>query len=82
LLAKLNYFLVVVSFFVVSIAIFEESAAILLESALILDESAAVLVESALAFSAELLQEAIAPIAAIAITNINFFICDCFLTLN
>lgn len=80
MLAILNYFLVVVSFFVESAAILEESALIFEESALILEESADILaLESAAALSElELLQEARAPIEAIAITNINFFICDCF----
>jgi hypothetical protein len=69
-----------VSFFDVSAAILEESALILEESALILEEST--FAESEAAFSElELLQAAKEPIAAIAITNINFFICDCVLTL-
>jgi len=71
----------------VSAIILEESAAILEESAAILEESAITLEESAI-FEAvesdaalselELLQAAKAAIAA---TNKNFFICDCFLRL-
>jgi hypothetical protein len=76
-----NYF-----FLVVSAAILLESAAILLESADILEESALTAEESvltaeesaALASALELLQAAKAAIAA---TNKNFFICDCFLRL-
>jgi hypothetical protein len=66
-----NYF-----FLVVSAAILLESADILEESADILEESVLTAEESAVLASAlELLQAAKAAIAA---TNKNFFICDCF----
>jgi hypothetical protein len=63
-----------------SAATLEESAAILEESALTLEESAALTAEESDAdlSALELLQAAKAAIAA---TNKNFFICDCFLRL-
>jgi len=59
-----------------SALILEESAAILEESALILEESLLVAVESDAFASDPLLLHAAN--AAIAATNKNFFICDCF----
>lgn len=64
-----------------SAAILEESADILEESEDILEESDDILEESVLvSVLALLLQAAKVPIAAIAATNKNFFICDCFFT--
>ena len=59
--------------------ILEESADILEESADILEESALTAEESVLASELALLLQAAK--AAIAATNKNFFICDCFLRL-
>jgi hypothetical protein len=73
-----NYFFLVVSAAILleSADILEESADILEESADILEESVLTAEESAVLASAlELLQAAKAAIAA---TNKNFFICDCF----
>jgi hypothetical protein len=62
-----------------SAATLEESAAILEESALTLEESAALVAEESVAEVLALLLQAAK--AAIAATNKNFFICDCFLCL-
>ena len=59
-----------------SAATLEESAAILEESAETLEESAALVAEESVALVLALLLQAAK--AAIAATNKNFFICDCF----
>jgi hypothetical protein len=70
----------------VSADILLESAAILEESAIILEESAITLEESAILVAVESVFASVLALllqaakAAIAATNKNFFICDCFLT--